>query len=78
MGANKVLPKAKAMADENHVHNINYSDIDDECDHGFYKALVLPSLPSKDASKTPDYPVWICVSKATGHIHSALCGCTAG
>ena len=78
MAADRTLQKASIMAREGHVHNLLYSAVAEDVDHGFFKASVMPSLPSKDALKTPDYLVWICLSKVTGHVHSAQCGCTAG
>ena len=64
------------MYKEGHVHCAKFHPVADGSDHGFVKALVMPSLPGKDAKKTSDYNTWICLSKHSGHIHSVQC--TAG
>jgi len=76
-GAKRQL-KAKVFYEDGHVHSVSYSAIIDNCSHCFVKCFVLPSLPTDTASKKPDYHVWVCLSKVTGHIHSASCTCTAG
>ena len=77
MGATRQL-KGRTMFKEGHVHDAMYHPIQDACDHGFIKAKVIPSLPGRDVTKTPDHNTWICLSKVTGHVHSADCSCTAG
>ena len=76
-GAKKQL-KAKVFYEDRHVHSILYTDITDSCSHCFVKCFVLPSIPNDTNAKKPDYNVWVCLSKVTGHIHSASCSCPAG
>ena len=77
IGASRQL-KAQTMFKEGHVLCAKFRPVADGSDHGFVEALVTPSLPGKDAKKTRNYNTWICLSKHSGHIHSAQCTCTAG
>jgi hypothetical protein len=78
MAADRALPKAKVMADEGHLLCLEWHHVSAESEYAFVRAQSLPSLPSKDANQTPAHKMWICLIKASGHIHSAYCSCTAG
>lgn len=60
---------------DNHVHNMEYHHISEDCSHCVVRCRMIRSLPKKD---DPDHVVWVCLSKVTGKINSADCGCTAG
>ncbi|XP_033745803.1 uncharacterized protein LOC117331294 [Pecten maximus] len=77
MGAVKQL-KAKVFYEDSHVHHIRYSPITDLCSHCYVSCKVVPSMPTADVNKSPDYSVWICISKQTGQVHAADCNCPAG
>ena len=70
--------KAKVFYEDRHVHSVQYHEIDSKITHCFVRAKVIPSLPTINEKKKPDYVVWISMSKVTGHIHSAGCECSAG
>ena len=60
---------------DHHVHNMEYHHISEDCSHCIVRCEVKPSLPKKDG---PDHVVWVCLSKVTGKVNSADCGCAAG
>lgn len=75
--ANRQL-KAKVFYEDRHVHSLLFNDIETDCSHCYVKGKVIPSLPSQNEKDKPDYNVWVCLSKETGHVHSAGCNCSAG
>jgi len=77
MGAVKQL-KAKVFYEDNHVHSIRHSPINEHCSHCYVLCEVVPSMPTADTKKNPDYSVWISLSKLTGQVHAADCICPAG
>ncbi|KAL5010709.1 hypothetical protein ScPMuIL_013014 [Solemya velum] len=70
--------KAKVMYEDGHVHHIQVNLSGKNESHCFTRARVIPSMPSANQKKCPDYNVWVMLSKATGCINSAECDCTAG
>lgn len=60
---------------DRHVHNVEYHLISEDCSHCIVRCKMIPSLPKKD---DPDHVVWVSLSKVTGKVNSADCGCTAG
>lgn len=77
MKANRSL-KAKVFFKDGHVHSVQHHIINDSCTHCYVKCKVVPSIATQKENQKPDYDVWICMSKITGHIHSAGCNCSAG
>ncbi|XP_069104831.1 uncharacterized protein [Argopecten irradians] len=77
LGAVKQL-KAKVFYDDCHIHSIKYHFINEQCSHCYVACKVVPSMPTADVNKRPDYDVWISLSKMTGQIHAADCSCPAG
>ena len=67
--------KAKVFYEDNHVHSISYHGINESMSHCYVSCKVIPSCPT---GKKEDYRVWVCMSKVTGHVHSACCTCIAG
>ncbi|KAL3862191.1 hypothetical protein ACJMK2_026410 [Sinanodonta woodiana] len=70
--------KAKQFYEDNHVHSVRFQHISNQCSHAYVRCLVIPSLPTLDRNKQPDYRVWISLSKVTGQVNSAECTCPAG
>ncbi|KAL5016933.1 hypothetical protein ScPMuIL_006522 [Solemya velum] len=70
--------KAKVFYEDKHVHSIKYCAIKDACSHCYVKCKVIPSLPTGTEKQKPDYATWVCLSKISGHVHSAGCTCSAG
>ncbi|KAK6186542.1 hypothetical protein SNE40_008562 [Patella caerulea] len=70
--------KAKVFYEDGHVHSVCYNDISHDNSHCYVKAKVIPSLPTQTVTQKPDYSVWICMAKVTGHVHAAGCDCSAG
>lgn len=77
LGAHKQL-KARVMYEDNHVYDIKYHPVSEQCTHCFVKCRHIPSLPTTDKKNQPDHYVWVSLSKVTGHVHSADCSCVAG
>ncbi|XP_052759884.1 uncharacterized protein LOC128246165 [Mya arenaria] len=70
--------KARTYYVDGHVQKVEVHLISEECSHCYVQASVLPSFPTADKRKSPEYQPWILLSKVTGCIHSAFCNCPAG
>ena len=70
--------KSKVFVEDKHVHTVEYSPISENCTHCAIRCKVIPSFPSADVKKRPDYDVSVLLSKVTGNIFAAHCTCTAG
>ncbi|XP_060085312.1 uncharacterized protein LOC132564697, partial [Ylistrum balloti] len=70
--------KSRVFYEDGHVHSVQICEIDENSSHCYVKCKVLPSLPSANKKNTPDYDVWVMMSKVSGCINSAECNCTAG
>ncbi|ESO88647.1 hypothetical protein LOTGIDRAFT_165431 [Lottia gigantea] len=70
--------KAKVFYEDRHVHSVQYHNIAAKITHCYVRAKVIPSMPTLNEKKKPDYLVWISMSKVTGHVHGAGRECSAG
>ncbi|XP_052246982.1 uncharacterized protein LOC127855443 [Dreissena polymorpha] len=70
--------KSKVFYEDGHVHKVQTSSIDENTSHLYIRATVIPSFPTADKKKSPDYRPWVLLSKVTGCVHSATCNCPAG
>lgn len=70
--------KSKVFLEDKHVHSVEYNPINNESSHCAIRCKVIPSFPSADMSKRPDYDVSTFLSKVTGNVFAAHCTCTAG
>ncbi|XP_069110245.1 uncharacterized protein [Argopecten irradians] len=77
MNSKKQL-KSKVFYDDGHVHSVQVATIDENVSHCYVRAKVLPSLPTANKKDSPDYVVWVMLSKVTACVNSAYCNCTAG
>ncbi|XP_052806542.1 uncharacterized protein LOC128235787 [Mya arenaria] len=77
-GDSKRQLKARTYYVDGHVQKVEVHLISEECSHCYVQASVLPSFPTADKRKSPEYQPWILLSKVTGCIHSAFCNCPAG
>ena len=68
--------KAKVFYEDKHVHSVQCNLINEDVSHCYVRCRVIPSLPGQ--TRKEDYRVWVCLSKVTGHVHSASCDCSAG
>lgn len=74
----KLQAKSKIFYGDRHVYNDEIHEMDDEFGHYYIRCKVIPSLPKDNKCKQPDHNVWVMISKVTGNVNSAECGCTAG
>lgn len=77
MNSKKQL-KSKVFYEDRHVHSVEINELNDDYSHFYIRCKVLPSLPSEKKKDSPDYNVWIMMSRVTGNVNSAECNCTAG
>ncbi|XP_045202652.2 uncharacterized protein LOC123556116 [Mercenaria mercenaria] len=70
--------KAKVMFEDRHVHSIEVNESSENDSHCFVRCRVIQSMPTSNKSKPCDYATWVMLSKVTGCVHSADCGCQAG
>ena len=73
--ANRQTVKSKVFLNDRHLYDVYVNSLCDDTSHCFVRAKCIKSLPG---DKVPDYVVWVCLSKITGRVHSAGCGCDAG
>jgi len=77
IGAKRQL-KAKVFYSDRHVHSVEYHEVNKTISHCYIRASVIPSIPTQKENKKKDYSVWVCISKVSGNVHAAGCGCEAG
>ena len=77
MNSKKQL-KSKVFYEDRHVHDVEINELDNHYSQYYIRSKVIPSLPTEKKTDTPDYNVWVMLSKVTGSINSAECNCTAG
>lgn len=77
MNSKKQL-KSKVFYEDRHVHSVEINEMDNQYSQYYIRSKVIPSLPTEKKADSPDYCVWIMLSKVTGNINSAECNCTAG
>ena len=70
--------KSKIFYGDRHVYNVEIHEMDEEFSHYYLRCKVIPSLPTDNKTKQPDHNVWVMISKITGNVNCAECGCTAG
>jgi hypothetical protein len=67
LGARRAV-RARVFYENRHIHSIQYHDVEQDCSHCFVQALCLPSIPTTNKKKHPDYRVWLCLSKISGRV----------
>lgn len=70
--------KSRVFYEDGHVQKVEINTVCKEASHCYVRASVLPSFPTADKRKSPEYQPWVLLSKVTGCIHSAFCNCPAG
>lgn len=71
--------KAKVFYTDRHLHSVEFHEINKTISHCYIRAKCIRSVPGMSTKEnTFEYCVWLCLSKVSGRVHGAGCGCDAG